>query len=54
MLRNLMSLFIKKVFSLYNPVEFLAILYPNSLANLLDEVGTRQSPDPIDIQISET
>ena len=30
----------KKVFSLYNPIKFLAILYPKSLANLVDEVGT--------------
>ena len=42
MLRNLMSLFIK-VFSLYNPIKFLAILYPKSLANLVVEVGIRQS-----------
>ena len=33
----------KKVFSLYNPIKFLAILYPKSLANLVVEVGIRQS-----------
>ena len=33
----------KKIFSLYNPIEFLAILYPTSLANLVVEVGTRHS-----------
>ena len=32
-----------KTFSLYNPIKFLAILYPKSLANLLVEVGTRHS-----------
>ena len=37
-----MSLFIK-IFSLYNPIKFLAILYPKSLANLVVEVETRQS-----------
>ena len=40
MLRNLMSLFIK-IISLYNPINFFAILYPTSLANLVVEVGTR-------------
>ena len=42
MLRNLMSLFIKSI-SLYNPIKFLAILYPKSLAKLVGEVGTRHS-----------
>ena len=37
-----MSLFIK-IISLYNPIHFLAILYPTSLANLVVEVGTRHS-----------
>ena len=37
-----MSLFIKVLF-LYNPIKFLAILYPKSLANLVAEVGTRHS-----------
>ena len=37
-----MSLFIK-VFSMYNPIKFLAILYAKSLANLVAEVGTRHS-----------
>ena len=31
------------VFSSNNPVEILAILEPKSLANLVDEVGTRHS-----------
>ena len=30
----------KKVFSLYDPIKFLAILYPKSLANLVVEVET--------------
>ena len=38
-----MSLFIENVFSLYNPIKFLAILYPTSLANLVVEVRTRHS-----------
>ena len=42
MLRNLMSLF-TKVFSLYSPTKFLAILNPKSPANLVVEVGTRHS-----------
>ena len=42
MLRNLMSLFIKNN-SLYNPITFLATLYPTSLANLVVEVGIRHS-----------
>ena len=37
-----MSLFIKMI-SLYKPINFLAILYPISLANLVVEVGTRHS-----------
>ena len=32
-----------KVFSLYNPSKFLVILYPNLLADLVFEVGTRHS-----------
>ena len=39
---NLVPLFIKSI-SLYNTIEFLAILYPESLANLMVEVGTRYS-----------
>ena len=31
------------MFSLYNPIKFLAILYPISLANLVVEVGTKHS-----------
>ena len=31
----------KKVVSLYNPIKFLVILYPKSLANLVVDVGTR-------------
>ena len=31
------------VFSLYNPMELLAILYPKSHANLVVEVETRQN-----------
>ena len=42
MLRKLMSLFIKKYF-LYNPIKFLAALYPKSLTNLVVEVGTKHS-----------
>ena len=34
---------VHKIFSLYNPVEILATLYPKSLANLVDEVGIRHS-----------
>ena len=37
-----MSLFIK-IISLYNPIKFLAILFPTSLANLMFEVRTRHS-----------
>ena len=37
-----MSFFINSFF-LYNPIKFLAILYPKSLANLVVEVGTRHS-----------
>ena len=37
-----MSLF-TKIISLYNPIKFLAILYPTSLANLVVKVGTRHS-----------
>ena len=37
----------KKLFSLYNPIKFLPILYPKSLVNLVVKVGTSQSPDPI-------
>ena len=43
MLRNLISLFTKKVFSLYNPIKLLAILFPKSLVNLVVEVGIRHS-----------
>ena len=32
---------VHKVFSFYNPIECLAILYPHSLANLVVEVETR-------------
>ena len=38
LLRNLKSLFIK-IISLYNPINFFAILYPTSLVNLVVEVG---------------
>ena len=38
-----MSLFLKKDISLYNPIKFLAILYPTWLANMVVEVGTRHS-----------
>ena len=31
----------KKVFSLYSPIKFLAILYPKSLANLVVNVWAR-------------
>ena len=31
----------KHVLSLYNPIKFLVILYPKSLANMVVEVGTR-------------
>ena len=41
-LKNLMSLFIK-IFSLYNPIRFLAILYPKSPSNLMVDVGIRHS-----------
>ena len=34
-----MLLFIEMI-SLYNPIKFLAILYPTSLVNLVVEVGT--------------
>ena len=37
-----MSLIIK-IISLYNPINFFAILYPTSLANLVVGVGTRHS-----------
>ena len=33
----------KKIISLYNPIYFLAILYPTSLANLVPEVETKHS-----------
>ena len=32
-----------KIISLYNPIKFLANLYPTSLVNLVVEVGTRHS-----------
>ena len=32
-----------KLFSSYNPIKHLAILYPTSLANLVVEVGTGHS-----------
>ena len=34
----------KKYFSLYNPIRFLAIVYPKSLANWVIKVGTGYSP----------
>ena len=34
---------VHKIISLYNPINFLAILYATSLANLVVEVGTRHS-----------
>ena len=34
---------VHKIICLYNPVTFLAILYPTSLANLVVEVGTGHS-----------
>ena len=37
-----MLLFIKRL-SLFNPIKFLVILYPKSLANLVVEMGTRHS-----------
>ena len=37
-----MSLFMK-LFSLCNPIQFSAILYPTSLANLVVEVEARHS-----------
>ena len=46
MLMNLMSL-LKKNISLHNPIICFAILHTTSLANLVVEVGTRQSPDLI-------
>ena len=33
----------KKKISLYNPIKFIAILYPTSLVNLVVEVGTMRS-----------
>ena len=33
----------KKKYSLYNPIKFLALLYPKSIANLVVEVGTRHN-----------
>ena len=42
MLKNMMSLFIESI-SLYNTINFSAILYPKSPANLVVEVGTRHS-----------
>ena len=33
----------EKVFSFYDPIKCLSILYPKSLANLVVEVGTRHS-----------
>ena len=41
-LRNLMPLFIKSI-SLYNSINFVAILYPTSILNLVNEVATRHS-----------
>ena len=32
-----------KIISLYSPINFLAIVYPTSLANLVAEVGTSHS-----------
>ena len=32
-----------KIISLYNPIEYLAILYPKSLAKLVAEVGSRHN-----------
>ena len=37
------SKMVLKIFFLYNPIKFLAILYPKSLANLEVEEGTRHS-----------
>ena len=37
-----MSLFIKSI-SFYNPIKYLAILYPKLPANLVVDVGTRHS-----------
>ena len=37
-----MSLFIN-IISLYNPIKFLFMLYPTSLANMVVEVRTRHS-----------
>ena len=37
-----MSFFIK-IISLYNPINFVAVLNPTSLASLVVEVGTRHS-----------
>ena len=34
---------VHKVFSLYNPIKFLAILYLKSPANLVVEVGTKHT-----------
>ena len=34
---------VHKIISLYNPIDFFAILYPKSLANLVVAVGTRHS-----------
>ena len=31
----------KKIISLYNPIKFMAILYPTSLVNMVVEVGSR-------------
>ena len=42
LLRNYISLFIKKIFLVYH-YQILAILYPTSLANLVVGVGTRYS-----------
>ena len=38
----------KNIFLVY-PYQILAILYPTSLVNLVVEVGTRQSPDLIQL-----
>ena len=49
--KNYMSLFMKSI-SLYNPIKFLAILYPTSLTNLMVEVGTRHSHQTLFIYVT--
>ena len=38
-----LDVIVLKIISLYDPIKFLAILYPTPLANLVVEVGTRHS-----------